>query len=204
MPFNKSWFTRPLFICPPPVTRALKFGVLLAVLLVPIAPTLLTLAWHLRHGSTIECRGKSIFVPLRWTADIDGGNNAFLTKLPLTVRLKFDLGSLGWISLGRSTFRRGDDLEAQYKTLESLFWNLHSDPGEAVSGPVRMGSGPHEVFCMEAATLGTTRHSATCSILGGSWTADFMGDKKDMEEFFKIIHRLNKSQRQVTRQALTD
>ena len=191
MPLNKSWFTRSLFSCPPHVARTLKVGLLLASLLLIMAPTLLTLAWHLRHGGTIECRGKLIFVPLRWTAYIDSGNNAMLTKLPLVVRLKSGDAGMSWISLGQSTPRRGDNLEAQYKALESWFWNLHSDLGQVVSGPVRMGSGPQEVFCMESAAPATTRYSASCAILGGRWRADFMGEKKDMEEFFKIIHRLN-------------
>jgi hypothetical protein len=56
-----------------------------AVLLIT-SPTLLTLAWHMRQGRTIECRGQPVLVPTRWIATIDGGNNATLAKFPLVMR----------------------------------------------------------------------------------------------------------------------
>jgi hypothetical protein len=63
--------------------------------------------------------------------------------------------------------------------------------GDAVSGPVRIGTGPQEAFCMQATPSGTTRSYASCAIQGGKWTADFIGDKNDIEAFFTIIRRLN-------------
>ncbi len=191
MPLSKSWLTRPLFVCPPRIARVLKVGILLALLLLIIAPTLVTLAWHLRHGNTIECRGKKILVPPRWTAHIGDRNDAMLTKLPLVISLKTGVDDLSWISVGQSLPTRGENIELYYKTFESLFWNLHSGLGEAISGPVRMGSGPLEAFCMEGATPATTRASVSCAILGGKWTADFMGDKKDLSEFYTIIRGVN-------------
>jgi hypothetical protein len=192
MPMNKSWLTRPLVICPPHVARVLKAGMLLAIVLLVIAPTLVTLTWHLRHGDTIECRGELIFVPSRWTADIGDGNNVMLTKLPLIIPLIPRATSIPeWISVGQAFPVRGETIEDRYKTFKSIFSNLHSDLGDAVSGPVRIGSGPQEAFCMEGATPKTTRSSVSCMVLGGKWTADFMGDRKDMDEFFTIIRKLN-------------
>ncbi len=191
MPSSKSWLTRPLFVCPPRIARVLKVGIIVALLLMIIAPTLVTLGWHLRHGNTIECRGKAIFVPLRWTAYIGDSNDAMLTKLPLVLSLKPGASVLSWISVGQWLPTQGENIELDYKTFESLFWNLHSEFGEAISGPVRMGSGPLEAFCMEGATPGTNRASVSCAILGGKWTADFMGDKKDLNEFYTIIRRVN-------------
>jgi hypothetical protein len=156
-----------------------------------MAPTLVTLAWHLRHGNTIESRGKAIFVPLRWIAYIGDSNDARLTKLPLVLPLKPMAIVESTISVGQWLPARGEINELHYKTFENLFWNLHSGFGEAISGPVRMGSGPLEAFCMEGLTPGTSRASVSCVILGGKWTADFMGDKKDVEEFYSIIRRLN-------------
>jgi hypothetical protein len=191
MPLSKAWLTRPLFVCPPRVARVLKVGSLVALLLMITAPTLVTVAWHLRHGNTIECRGKAIFVPLRWTAYIGDSNDAMLTKLPLVVWPKSGATVPSTISVGQWLPTRGENIELHYKTFESLFWNLHSEFGEAISGPVRMGSGSLEAFCMEGVTPGTTRVSVSCAILGGKWTADFMGDKKDKEEFYTVIRRLN-------------
>jgi hypothetical protein len=191
MQLSKSWLTRPLFVCPPRIARVLKVASLVALLLLIVAPGLVTLAWQLRHGNTIDCRGKAIFVPARWIAEIGDNDDARLTKLPLVVSLKPGAGDLSMISVGRSLSPHGEDVEVQYKTFESLFWNLHSDLGEAISGPIRIGSGPQEAFCMEGATPGTTRSSASCAIEGGKWTAEFIGDKKDMQEFYAIVRRLN-------------
>jgi hypothetical protein len=195
MPLSKSWLTRPLFVCPPRLARVLKVGILLALLLMITTPALVTLAWHLRNGNTIESRGKAIFVPLRWTAYIGDSNDAVLTKLPLVLSLKPGATVPTVISIGQLLPdllpARGENIERYYKTFESFFWNLHSGFGEAISGPVRMGSGPLEAFCMEGAIPGTTRVEVSCAILGGKWKADFMGDKKDMEEFYTIIRILN-------------
>jgi hypothetical protein len=187
MPLNESWLTRPLFSFPPRMARWLTVGIVVAILVFPITPVLVTLVWHLRHGNTIECRGKSIFVPLRWTAEIGDGNDAMLTKLPLAIWPPKPLTS---IFFRQSVAAHDASIEDQYKTFQSLFWNLHSDLGEAISGPVRTGSGPREVFCMEGTTPHTTRSSASCVILGGTWTADFFGDKKDIAGFFTVIGKL--------------
>jgi hypothetical protein len=191
MPLSRSWLTRPLFVCPPRIAPVLKASILLALLLMIMTPTLVTVAWHLRHGNAIECRGKAIFVPLRWIAYIGDSNDAVLTKPPLVVWPESRATVTSMISVGRWPPAGGEINELHYKTFENLFWNLHSGFGEAISGPVRMGSGQLEAFCMEGVTPGTSRASVSCTILGGKWTADFMGDKRDVEEFYTIIRRLN-------------
>ena len=186
-----TWLTRPRFVCPPRIARVLKVAILIALLLMIAAPTLVTLAWHLRHGSTIECRGKAIYVPPRWIAHIGDANDAMLTKLPFVLSLKPGGSVLSMISVGQALPTHGENVEVQYKSFEALFWNLHSDLGDAVSGPVRIGTGPQEAFCMQATPSGTTRSYASCAIQGGKWTADYIGDKNDIEAFFTIIRRLN-------------
>jgi hypothetical protein len=191
-PLNDSWLTRSLFTCPPRLARVLKVGGLLVLMLGIIFPTLVTLAWHLRHGNMIKCRGKAVFVPLRWIADINEANDATLTKLPLVIFSKPGATPLeGTIFVGQSLSTPGENIDELYKRWERMFWNLHSDLGEVVSGPVKMGSGPREAFCMQGADPRTARSSASCLILGGRWTADFWGNKKDLEEFFAIIRKLD-------------
>ncbi len=191
MPLSTDWLTRPLFVCPPRVARVLKVGILLALLLMIVSPSLVTLAWHLRHGNTIESRGKAIFVPPKWTAYIDESYGAELTKLPFVLSLNRGAWNPSMISVHPLPPMGRENNGVEYKTFESFFWNLHSDLGNAISGPFRTGSGPQEAFCMEAVSPGTTRTYVSCAILGGKWTADFMGDKKDLEDFYTIIRRLN-------------
>lgn len=189
---KESWLTRPLFTCPPRMLRVLGVGFVVLLVAGIFSPTLVTLAWHLYHGNTIECRREPVFVPSRWIAEIDDGNDAMLTKLPIIVPLNPRVTPIqAWIAVGQSSPVRGVNLEDQYKSFRSWFSNLHSDLGEGVSGPVRMGSGSQESFCMEGDVPRTNRSSVSCLILGGKWRADFMGDKKYVEDFFKVIHKLN-------------
>lgn len=166
-------------------------GALVVTILLVLSPTLLMLAWHLQHGHTIECRGKSIFVPFGWTAEIDGGNHASLTKLPLVITMKSTGEIHTWIWIGQSVGIKNKNVDDLYKSFQSMFWNLHSDLGEIVSGPVNMGSGPQQVFCMAGTNPKTNRSTASCLLLGGKWSADFWGKTEDMSEFFAIIQKIN-------------
>lgn len=189
---NKSWLTRPRWAPQPGVVRVFIVGIVFLIAALIACPTLFTVAWHLRHGHTIECRGKSIFVPFRWTAEIDDGNDALLTKLPIFVPLRPGTPAIeSSITIGASPVREASRKEELYTTFKNLFWNMHPDFGEAVSGPFKAGSGPHESFCMEGTNAGQARSSVSCLILGATWRADFMGRTGDMKDFFAIIRELN-------------
>lgn len=187
---GKSWLTRRLFVVPPRVTRIVVAGGLVATILLILSPALWVLAWHLRHGHTIECGGKSIFVPSGWIAEIDGGNHASLNKLPFIIPIKPEAGITSSISIGQCVVTKSKNTDDLSKSFQSMFWNLHSDLGEIVSGPVKMGSGPQEVICMAGANPKTNRSSSSCLLLGGKWSADFMGNTEDMTEFFAIIQKI--------------
>lgn len=189
---KKSWLTRPLFTHSQRVPRALRVGAVLFLVLGIMSPALVTLAWHLRYGNTIESRGKKVFVPLTWIADIGDSNDAELNKLPLILPLLArEQPFEGMIWFGQSLPAQTKDVEQLYKSSESIFWNLHSDFGETISGPFRRGSGAQEAFCMEATETKVDWSSVSCLVLRGKWQADFMGRKKNMEDFFTIIQKLN-------------
>ena len=81
---KESWLTRPLFVCPPRVKRVLKVTGVMVLILGIFSPGLVTLGWHLRHGSSISSpRGMTVFLPLAWTANLDDSNSVVLTKLPI-------------------------------------------------------------------------------------------------------------------------
>jgi hypothetical protein len=63
--------------------------------------------------------------------------------------------------------------------------------GEIVSGPIKIGSGLQEEFCMEGRVPNTAFPSVSCLLLGGTWKADFIGSEKDVKDFFTIIRKLN-------------
>jgi hypothetical protein len=112
-----------------------------------------------------------------------------MLKLPLTILRggKFD----GVISVGRSVLLPNQETEEFYKSFERTYWNL-AGANAVVSGPLRTGTGPHETFCMESTYPGLSNQvDIRCLILRGKWDADFMGDKKDLVTFFKIIQSIN-------------
>jgi hypothetical protein len=185
-----SWLTRPLFSSPR-VAKALYVGVPLLIVLIFFSPGVWTLSWHLRHGNSIQARDRIVFVPLRWTAEIDSTNGASMTKLPLAIPLIPAMrSSESVIGIDQEFVPRGETLADEYKTWESLNWNGYSDAGQAISGPIRMGSGAQETFCMVGTKPGTNVSDSQCLILGGKWNAMFMGDKKDLEDFFTIIQKV--------------
>jgi hypothetical protein len=185
----KSWVTHPLFTFPPRMVQILKiFGLAVIVMLV-VAPGLVTLGWHLLHGNSIVSRSKSIFVPLRWIAETDDAMGISMTKLPLTVL--FGVPFDGMISIDQSPSPANQKSEENYQLFESLYWNL-AGANAIISGPIRTGTGTHEIFCMESTYPGASnRAEARCLILRGKWDADFIGDKKDLGTFFKIIQKIN-------------
>jgi hypothetical protein len=186
---NISWATRPLFTAPPKVALVVKIVGLVVVGLLIISPALVALGWHLLNGNSIQARGKTVYVPLRWIADTGDTMNVQMQKLPLTILggARFD----GMISVGKSALSPNQNTEDFYKSSETLYWNL-AGRNVIVSGPIRTGTGSHETFCMESTYPGTSDQvAARCLILQGKWDADFMGDKKDLGTFLEIIQKIN-------------
>jgi hypothetical protein len=154
-----------------------------------VSPGLFMLTWHLRHGDTIKTRGKSVYVPLGWIAEIGDDNGAVLTKVPVIIPVKGMAFDTGFVE--RSTFPSGQNIDELDKSSETIFWNLHSDHGEVISGPIKMGSGSQEIVCVEGTDPKSDYSTADCLLLEGTWRASFMGNKKDLGEFLSIIQKLN-------------
>jgi hypothetical protein len=137
----------------------------------------------------IVSRGKPIVVPIRWIARTNDTLGVSMTKLPLTVLSRAPVD--GTISLGRSAQLANQKSDERYISFENLYWNL-AGSNAIVSGPIRIGTGSHEIFCMESTyPAGNHYAEARCLILQGEWDADFTGDKKDLGTFFEIIQKIN-------------
>ncbi|MDE3110944.1 MAG: hypothetical protein KGL02_13510 [Acidobacteriota bacterium] len=180
-----NWLTRPLFNVPPKFTRILWAVLCLAALLLFTSPMVLTLGWHAIHGNSVEFRGHTIAVPLRWTADPEGLLNLSMYRHPATLVQGVRFTSM--ISIAPTLPRRKGNTRPDYAMWEKAYWNT-ALPGQTVNGPIRTGSGSHEAVCMEAIDAkGAGLESASCLMLGGSWEADFLGRADDMDAFFGLI-----------------
>jgi hypothetical protein len=162
---------------------------ILMLALMIVSPGLFMLTWHLRYGNKIKTRGKAVYVPLGWIAEIGDGNQAELTKVPFFIPLNGMVFET--ISIGQSAVPQEKNIDEMYKSSETFFWKSHSDLGQFISGPIKMGSGSQEIFCMEGTDPKSAYTSAECLLLRGTWIANFMGNKKDLAEFFSIIQKLN-------------
>lgn len=165
-----------------------RLFVLLAVLFLIFAPAVLTLGWHSLHGETIQTRGKTIHVPMAWIAERTDSLDVMMTKLPKTV-----FGGdrfYGWITVGRSVLSPCKKEAECNESWKAEYWNISGD-NAVVSGPLRMGPGGRQAFCMESFyPAAPTQVSLSCLILHGTWRADFRGDKKDLETFVQIIQKI--------------
>jgi hypothetical protein len=186
---NTSWATRPLFTLPATAGRVLLVIVILAAVFLFILPVIMTLGWHLFHGNTIETRGMKLFVPLAWIAETDGARDVSMTKLPpsLLHGLRFD----GLIFVSQSLLPPDKETEEVYRSFETGYWTF-AGTDTVVTGPVRIGSGASEMFCMQSTNLKAPNLvSASCLVLKGKWQAQFDGQKNDLETFFQIIRNID-------------
>jgi hypothetical protein len=161
----------------------------LAIFLLFISPTILTLSWHVVHGNSVEFRGHALPVPFSWTADQEGQMWVSMTKYPAT--LIHGVQFKATVSFSPVLPDPEANPQTDYSLWEKVFWNT-ALTGQAVKGPVRIGSGRHEAICMEAAdTNGAGPESARCLTLNGSWQADFLGDASDMNTFLDMVRDFN-------------
>lgn len=185
---NTSWATRPLFTLPPSVSRLFTGVTVLLVIFLIFSPGLVAVGWHLFHGNTIQSRDKIIHVPLRWVAETTDAWDVLMLRLPVTILrgVNFD----GIISVGRHFSPSHKSTDEIYRAWESGN-RLVVLPGAVVSPPLKSGSGPNEMFCMEMSyPQSPNRAAASCLILQGTWRADFWGEKSDQGTFFEIIRQV--------------
>lgn len=161
------------------------------LILIPLgvfSPGLVSLLWHVRHGNNIEYAGKRIPVPLRWYAHIES-HSVQLSKLPITV---FFLGEphpvWSFLEPNPGHMTSSNSQEEIYKSFVNAYWTLRPKNGDVVSGPIRIAATEGEAICMKSfSPLNKAKLSASCLMFGGTWMAEFIGDKKEISDFFQVI-----------------
>ncbi|MGA9882127.1 MAG: hypothetical protein WBQ34_00240 [Candidatus Acidiferrales bacterium] len=160
-----------------------------AAFLLFISPTIFTLGWHVVHGNTVEFKDHTVAVPLRWTAESEGQLSLSMTKYPATAVDGVRFTATLWISPTLPS--SNENPRADYRFWEKTFWNTALS-GQAVKGPIVMGSGRHEVICMEAIDAKEVAlQSASCLMLNGTWEANYLGNADELGRFFKMVRDFN-------------
>jgi hypothetical protein len=151
-----------------------------------LSPSLRTRLWHARHGGEITYHGRTFPVPRGWYPEIKSGS-VDLTRFPPTV---FSSGGplTAWAFIRPIPQGSSMTLEERYRSFEQTQRSVHSQGGDAVTGPLNIGSGQYEAFCIES-VLGRapSRATATCLLFQGTWTAELIGDNTEKNAFLEVI-----------------
>lgn len=159
---------------------------LFVFLAISFAPTLFTTWFHLVHGSHFSYADKSILVPLRWHAKIEGGK-AYISKFSCTVFAKSPASGLISFWPVESPPKTEAEKDLLYQSFASVYWTYLASGGGETIGPIRKGSGDNEAVCMETTIRKDKWMSSTCLIFRGSWNASFLGDPKELGTFYEIV-----------------
>jgi hypothetical protein len=167
------------------------FGSGLAFLII-FSPWLYSFGWHLRHGELLEYRGQNFVVPNRWIADPkpQGRQGLTLRKWPVTV---FDFLRFRWLT-GSVSITPGLPLKNRTaseveESFEKGFWTYPPGPPDgAVSGPVRRGAPPNDLFCMRYTPSGGAYPIVVeCLWKQGSWNINVIADDSDVDTISTIL-----------------
>lgn len=162
-------------------------------LLVIFSPPLYAFGWHLRHGNVLIYKDKHVLVPPGWIADAEP-QGLTMRRLPSTLCTFFQLGWLArWISISKGAPLRNRTVQEAEESFEKAFWTYPLAPAHAaVSGPIRMGVPPNDVFCMKATSSDGVRPVfVDCMLQQGTWSAHLVGEEKDVEAFYEVLQAFN-------------
>jgi hypothetical protein len=166
-------------------SRLAMIFLVFVVLLLGFYPMAITLSWHLRNGRSVFYKGRTIPVPLRWTAKAEP-QGTILMKLQWNVFARPTIDA--WILFDPSPYQfigRPDDA---VKSWEALFWTGQASTNNVVSGPLSIRSGQSETLCMKSISYGNPHvASADCLILQPYLGAHFSGTEADLDTFLKIL-----------------
>ncbi len=180
--------------------RVIIITLLILVPLGVFSPGLVSSLWHARHGNNIEYAGKRIPVPLRWYAHIES-HSVQLSKLPSTVFFlsePYPVWSFLEPSPGQVT--SSNSQEEIYKSFVNAYWTLRPKNGDVVSGPIRIAAIEGEAICMKSSSpRNNAKISASCLMFRGTWMAEFVGDEKEIGNFFQVISGTSSLNAHVTR-----
>jgi hypothetical protein len=147
------------------------------------SPALIPTLWHLRHGDHTEQEGKLIPVPQGWYASAELFRAVELIKPSLTV---FSHAGSARAYLGALTGPPPDSEEEFFKRFENNY--RKSRANMQLRGPFKMGNSGSEAVCMQSLPAQLPGSAfVSCLLFGGTWTAEFMGDQSQVDNFFQVV-----------------
>jgi len=155
---------------------------------VALGPTWVTIIWHLRHGNTVACVNHRIQVPLGWYASLEPRSVTLLRFAPTVFTERIIRASIYMAPLEYQPQSRAE-IEQVYENFEKAFWTKLVPADNTIEGPMRLGTGSDESFCMRSFSLKKDQSPLreSCIVFQGTWRADFSGEKEDRETFHLLV-----------------
>jgi hypothetical protein len=161
------------------------------------SPSLWMIAWHIWHGNHVVFEGRKFRVPFGWvaTAKVNQGaveDGLDIDKWPSNL-VSEELGrathEMIWVrpyeELGKT-----ETVDQRLQAWLKVSRLLHPDSASQI--PMYLKSASQDATCVQSVPY--TRiipASASCLFLESGWTAEFIGEKKDLEAFFDIVRTAN-------------
>lgn len=167
--------------------KVLRIAGVSVVLVLVFNPAIATIFWHLVHGRQIVYRGSQFAVPFRWSARI-GSGAVYFEKRPVTVLVRPVM--LAWAAIAPIPHppQTNAALEAFYANFAAIYWTNLLSEQEIQQGPIRVGDGDRQAFCMLSVRKDWRDWShVTCLVSRGTWSVDFQGNSNDKVEFFHEV-----------------
>jgi hypothetical protein len=108
------------------------------------------------------------------------------TKFPVLIFGLTD--STSGFGLGKLPDAGSRDPEEIYKSWVTVNWTLWNSTKGVVKGPFTFGTGEKEVVCMSSfQNADSSSGMASCLLFHRTWMAQFIGNGKDVETFFRVL-----------------
>src|SRR5258708_16251996 len=163
--------------------HALLVSLLTTLFGIGFGPLLVTTAWHWRYGNFVKCADKEILVPLRWYPTVEL-RSVSLVKLAPTIFTDHIIKAYVGLSPLSQPAETRDEIEELYKGFASTYWTKLTADRDVVEGPIRIGAGTNEAFCMQSFPRNNKNwFHDMCIVFHGTWSADFQGGEEDRKTF---------------------
>jgi hypothetical protein len=174
----------------------LLIGLCVPVICVAVyyAPFLVSLGWHVMHGTAVNYRGLRVRVPLGWTADLTLTKDDYpanpqgitLEKQPKT--LAFEVAGPEMMYFNLLLPDAGKDPAQQAQEWKNFFLQAHSASEFHIADLEGLSSG---MDCLEATPVGNTSAAAlTCISMKDGWVATYAGAQVHVPLFLDVAANL--------------
>lgn len=159
-------------------------------LAVYFTPSLVSLGWHVMHGSAIKYRGLWVRVPSGWTADLTLMKDDFpanpqgitLEKQPKT--LAFEVAGPEMMYFDLLLPDAKDTPAQQAAQWESLFRQAHPASSFDITSRNNLSDG---MDCLQATPRDNNKAAAlACISLQGGWLGQFAGSQEHVPVFLQV------------------